>query len=557
MNPSPSATSGASSIGAFLAPLSLLRAFTKRWIVALITIVAVALPAGFYVYRMPNVYKADTTILVEQQKIPERLVVSTVQVELQDRLATITQQIMSATQLQKIIQARNLYVDMRNTATQEEVIEKMRADIDVKVEKGWSRSRPGAFKISYKAPDPQTAMIIANELAGLFVDENIKAREVQASGTTEFLTTQLEEARKRLLEQEAKVAAYKQKNAGQLPSQGATLMMAITNLQNQLKSVDEGLNHSISTKEMIEAELRSAEAGYDRMVAIANTPAPPPVQTSSPAASPADPMTSTPASSSPTLKRSEQLEALLDQLLQRYTDKHPQVRAVRTELERQKGIEAREAKEVANAAAAAKAAAAKSATASGSAAKSVPAASGVSAQTAVLLEQQKERVDRVKAELTRATNDVKTRQAEMARLEQQLSAEQAKLERLPVNEQEFISVTRDYDISRRAYEDLLSKSYTANTAEDMEKKQKAERFAVLDIARLPEKPSSPRREIIYPAICAVAALLGILVAVFIESRRNVVLGEWELPKDVWVLGRIPAMSDLKPIRGALPAGSGD
>ena len=103
----------------------------------------------------------------------------------------------------------------------------------------------------------------------------------------------------------------------------------------------------------------------------------------------------------------------------------------------------------------------------------------------------------------------------------------------------MIAVTRDYEISKRTYEGLLGKSFTANTAEDMEKRQKAERFTILDIGRVQEKPYSPNRQVIYPAIVVVSLFIALFWSVFAESRKNVVLGEWELPKDVWLLARVP------------------
>ena len=88
--------------------------------------------------------------------------------------------------------------------------------------------------------------MIANELANLFIDKNIEARELQAGGTSEFLNAQLEDARKRLLEQEAKLAEFKQKNTGQLPGQENALLMALTQLQTQATSNNDSLNRAQS-----------------------------------------------------------------------------------------------------------------------------------------------------------------------------------------------------------------------------------------------------------------------------------------------------------------------
>src|SRR3981081_2830371 len=109
-----------------LFPLSVIRAIAKRWKSNLVTWFVLGVVSCGIVYRLPNIFKSESVILVEQQKIPEQLVASTVQVDLQDRLATLTQQILSATQLQKIIEKHNLYSDSRSHSSQEEVVERMR-----------------------------------------------------------------------------------------------------------------------------------------------------------------------------------------------------------------------------------------------------------------------------------------------------------------------------------------------------------------------------------------------------------------------------------------------
>src|SRR5260370_24314879 len=130
-------------------PLSIARMlWKKRWVVACTWVVLLAVTA-VVVYKLPALYTAEATVLVDSQKIPERYVTSTVNTDVGDRLATINQQIMSTSRLIKIIDTFDLYKEERKVQTQEEIIEMMRKHIAIDLVKGWTGGRPGAFKVRY------------------------------------------------------------------------------------------------------------------------------------------------------------------------------------------------------------------------------------------------------------------------------------------------------------------------------------------------------------------------------------------------------------------------
>jgi succinoglycan biosynthesis transport protein ExoP len=76
-------------------------------------------------------------------------------------------------------------------------------------------------------------------------------------------------------------------------------------------------------------------------------------------------------------------------------------------------------------------------------------------------------------------------------------------------------------------------------ATEMEKNQKSERFTVLDSARVPEKPVRPDRLILSLIAWPLCLLLGAGIGYLVEFNKNVVLGEWELPSETPILGRVP------------------
>src|SRR5262245_53506822 len=199
-------------------------AWRHKWLIAIPAIVIGFGAAGVSRY-LPNQYRSETLILVVPQRVPESYVRSTVTTRIEDRLQSIAQQILSRTRLERIIQDFNLYAKERRTGIMEDVVEGMRKDIVVQVVKG------DAFRVTYSGADPRTVMRVTERLASLFIEENLRDREVLAEGTNQFLEAQLDDARRRLIEQEKKLEAYRKRFSGELPSQLDSNLQAIQNQQ--------------------------------------------------------------------------------------------------------------------------------------------------------------------------------------------------------------------------------------------------------------------------------------------------------------------------------------
>jgi polysaccharide biosynthesis transport protein len=270
--------------GRGISPLSLLRILWKRKLSIIAFAVGLSAATVAVVMLCPATYRAETVILVDQQKIPEKFVSSTVNAELQDRLATISQQILSQTRLQKIIETFNLYEKEHKTGTQQEILEMMVGDISVTAERGWIQNRPGVFRVAYQGQNPATVAEVANQLGNLFIEENLPSREDMAEGTADFMKTQLGQSKKELEAQEVKLSQFKQAFNGELPQQEASLSLELSQLQLQLQGSQDASNRASQNQTVVESALsaaQSTEATLERLIENANhrTPA----QGSSPA----------------------------------------------------------------------------------------------------------------------------------------------------------------------------------------------------------------------------------------------------------------------------------
>jgi len=184
--------------------------------------------------RMPNIYRSETVILVDPQKVPDSFVPSTVTTSIQDRLSTIQQQVMSPSRLKRIIDSLGLYPNLRGRVSDQQLIAMMQKSTVVEVANPGDR-RLSSFKIAFHSKDPVTASRVANQLAALFIEENVKARGRQATGTTEFLKVQLGETKTRLDGLEQRVSGFKRRHMGELPQQMDANLTTLEHLHAQLR----------------------------------------------------------------------------------------------------------------------------------------------------------------------------------------------------------------------------------------------------------------------------------------------------------------------------------
>jgi protein tyrosine kinase modulator len=451
----------------------------RKWLV-LGVFFTVSLATVIITFRLPNIYTSETVILVDPQKVPEGYVKSTITGDVRNRLGTLSQQILSATRLQKIIDTLDLYPIERKTLAREDVVTLMRRDISVNVLSEFGGGQDlQAFRIMYSGRDPRMVAQVTNELAALFIEENLKAREQQATGTTEFLVNQLQESRKTLEAQEAKLRDFKLKHLGEMPEQETADLQILGQLQSQLQLESDALSRAEQQKSYIQAMMAQSAAP----VVDLDDEAPNEPKTAMERQAPRSALATD--------------KARLAALLTRYSEEHPEVRRVKKQIEMEEAKEALEGKQ---------------SSAAGPAAPTVPAppvkriVSPPARHSNPVLESQ---LNGIEAEITK-------HKAEQQRLSQLAGNYQTKLEAIPVREQQISELVRDYEISKAHYSQLLEKQLSAETATQLEIRQKGERFSVLDPAQPAERPSRPKRTLINIGGSLGGLILGLLLALSTE-----------------------------------------
>ena len=232
-----------------------LRILRKRgWIVAIPAIVLPLIAVGI-TFLIPAQYISQTLVLVEQQKVPDDDVKPVISEDLNGRLASMKEQIMSRLSLQPIIERFNLYGTTK--MTMDDRIDQTRKSIDIKPihsEIARTGGLPGFF-ISFKAGDARTAQAVCGEITSLFVSQNLRDREQSVQGTTAFLRQQLADAKRNLDDQDSKLAKFQQTYVGRLPGQEDSNMNMLTSLNTQLDAATQALNRMEQDKSYEEALL--------------------------------------------------------------------------------------------------------------------------------------------------------------------------------------------------------------------------------------------------------------------------------------------------------------
>jgi polysaccharide chain length determinant protein (PEP-CTERM system associated) len=470
----------------------------RMWYI-IIPFILIFAGASIYTIIAPREYKASTLVLVTPQSVPENLVQATVTSKVAERLQSIEQEVTSRTRLETIITEFRLYEKKHKNLPKEEMVELMRKNI--KVELPTKRDEKGGFfSISFINDNPNIAAAVTNRLSSLFIEENLKIREQQASGTTEFLTNELTVAKAKLDQMETSVTNYKRRFMGGLPEQRDTNLKILEQMQMQNQRISESLRAAQDRKLFIQKQLSDMEmpasipaaAGEGKDSQYLNKPFLTQKDASSVLAIDAGGTYDT---------KKDKLKRELEDLRTKYTDNHPDVIAVNKKLAKLEKNKDTYDNDI----------------------KSDP------------------RYKELKNQLMTTSLEIKRLQNESASISAQVNKYLGRIEQTPAREQDMAGLLREYDSTKKAYESLLNKSQGAQQAENLEKRQKGEQFKVIDPARIPEKPFTPD----VPKILLIglfAGLAGGLALAFIREQMDRSFhdaADVELSLGIKVLATIP------------------
>jgi len=424
--------------------------YRRKWYIVVATIIGIGAGIGTSLW-LPKEYRSTTMIMVERQQVPESYVRSTVTSSISDRLKTISQQVLSRTNLLRLNEDFGLYGKGVDNTGSDNIIANLREKIEVKL------VGKQAFSLSFSGEDPETAMNVTSRLASGFINENLKIREQQAEVTTEFLKSELGQAKKRMDKLDKNLRIFKERNRGKLPGELQTNLRTLDRLQLSLQSnldrlplAEEGVIRL--EKQIAELESELLQTGHD-------------------------------FSQSPRAKNEEleKLKSELANLAGVYKENFPDVIILREKIKRLENKSPR-----------------------------LDLSSNEKPNTVDLIknnEQYRHLQEQHKKALTLLL-DLKEKGRKIST---KIGDYEKRVEQTPMLEVQWRNLNRDYDISQRHYETLLGKTISAGIAENLERRQRAERFRIIDPANFPEKPFKPntRKLIMVGTFAGVASGVGL------------------------------------------------
>jgi polysaccharide chain length determinant protein (PEP-CTERM system associated) len=459
-------------------------AFRRKWWI-IFPFLVVLLAGLAYGLKAPKVYEVRTLILVQPQRVPEDFVRTIVTTTVEDRLRTITQQVTSRTNLEKIIQEYNLFAFKLNMLLDDKVA-RLREMVIIDVSHTGRAREANAFTITLRGKDPKKITEVTNALASNFISENLKIRESQAMGTSSFISDELESVRKRLMEKEEDLKQYRERYMGGLPEQLQANLSILERLQQQLDQLNSNLRDAGNRK----AALQTQFAEQQR----------PEVGAFIPSASQEEEPRDIPS-----------LRNELASLEARYTQNHPDVIRLKEMIVR---LEAQRAQT--------------SQTPADSPEISIP----VSREAQAL-----------KNQLQDITLEMESYKAGIKKVQSQVKWYEKKVEDTPKREQELLTLNRDYQNLNELYNSLLNRKLEAEMAVSMERKQKGEQFRIVDPAKIPIRPVEPDLRRIMLLTLALGLGLGGGLAFLIETMDT----SFKIPEEVEKELQLPVLVSM-PIR---------
>jgi polysaccharide chain length determinant protein (PEP-CTERM system associated) len=472
----------------------------RRWWVILIPTLVVGV--GTYVSSLflADQFTSRTLVLVEQQKVPDSYVKSVVTGDIGQRLGTMQEQILSRTRLQPIIEKFGLSKDEKGKVATEDLVDRLRKSISVTPIKSFVSTGAGelpGFTISFTASNPRLAQQVCAEITSMFIEENLRLREQRAEGTTDFLKTELDQAKQNLDAQDAKLAAFKTKYIGALPGNEQAQINMLTGLSSQLDAVTSQLNRAQQDKAYAESQLAQQLSAWQSS------------------------QTGGGARAQDTLEQQlANLQTQLADMQAHYTADYPDV------VKLEEAVAALKKKIEDNAAHA----------------KDKPAPASDQASLT-----EPPQIQQLRFQIHQGEINIRERTREQARLKEQLGVYQARLSMSPAVEQQYKELTRDYQTALQFYNELLTKKGQSEMATNLERRQQGEQFRVMDPPDLPETPSYPNRPLFAGGGLGVGLALGIGITLLLEFQDKSLRTEDDVEHFLGLptLATVPMINDRK------------
>ncbi len=472
-------------------------AFGKYWYLSFPPALAVMVLVLAVAFKLPNYFTSNFVIYIQPQQITTSLISPQEKDQQSERFDALIKELVSRPRLLSIIQRFELYPQYTGLKGQEKGLKRFRNAYKIENVASLFGQNPNispTFKVTFSHRDPDKTFRVTEDLQNLFIEESLVAQASETRGTEEFFTAQLQAIQKKLEEIESKRQDYVRANANRLPERRERAIFEQRAIQAKI---------STNTQLIMGNEARIRYLNQELQMTVR------------------DPLTSAQGmgaitdTSSVSEVNLPQLRNALKILLGKYSEKHPDVVALKRRIEilEQSGKGRNHVDD-------------------DSPKASVP---GTYENTPEARRIRREISElKVQAELLKSENKI---------LQDQVDELDKEVQSIPLKEQVLIQIERDYATQKKIYDGLVLDREQATLHSNLVKSQRASRFKIIEAPAKPQQPSGPPRELI--ALGGVAA--GILVFLMIPFSMYYFNEAFKFRKEVEgalgvsVLGVIPPL----------------
>lgn len=431
----------------------------KWWGVLTAWIVCIA--GWVFVSQMPDQYKAEAKVFVDTRSVLRPLLKGlAIEPDVSGQVRLMTRLLFTRPNLEKIARMTDLDLMAKDEKVMEEIVSRLKSSLAIE-----SANQVNIFTISAEDADPQLAKRLVQATLTVFVEQALGETRRDSDTAQRFLDQQIQEYQRRLQEAEKAIEEFKRKNYGLLPGQGGDLYGELQTAQAQLEEAKLAVQEAIHRRDEIARQLENEEPTFEEFGA-----------------------------QSPTETKIQALQARIDELLIKYTDKHPEVIALKRSIAQ---LKKQQAEAMVNGS-------------DGEEEALLGELGGGSANP--VFQQMKLALSEAEANVASLKARVKAYENRIQKLQEQMDA------RLKV-ETELKNLNRDYSTIKNNFETLLARREQARLSESVEQNADTVKFRVVDPPQVPSKPSAPNRILLSAGVLGIGFIAGFGLAILLALVR--------------------------------------
>jgi polysaccharide chain length determinant protein (PEP-CTERM system associated) len=449
---------------------------------------------------LPNRYEPDTLIIIQRQKIANALVQPVITDDMNERITSLEQQVLSRTRLEPLIKRYDLYKS-ESGQPMDLLVAYLRKDIELTPVKPIISARdqtlPG-FTIRVILSSAREAQQVCAEITSMFIEEDLRQREQTTQDASSFFTAQVNDAKRHLDEEDAKLAQFKVKNINQLPDETQTNISLLSSLDSRFEAATQAVNRAQQDKTYTESLLAQQVASWKALQeaaggGVVDRPQP---QT--------------------LVQQLQAKQNALATLETEYTPEYPDIIELKADIEQlKKKIHDQES-------------------------TSPPKVEVTTKPSAG----EPPHIQQLRSQLHAYDEDIRTQTKIQKQLQEQIQLLQSRIQMTPVVEQQYKEMTRDHQTAQDFYNELLKKANDSAMATDLQHRQQGEQFNVMDPANLPEKPTFPNRPLFALGGMGGGLGLGLCLAYLMEMRDKALYNDRDVKAclGLMTLARVPSLT---------------